>query len=220
MKKFLSLLILCVPLLLFSQEYLRKDSLIPKAAQDFYKPKSSERLPPDTLSSSDSARLPDTILEFGRENIGKSLPDFRSTSLNGESYSREILAGKVTFINFWFEHCPPCIAEFEALNDLYKRFKENKEFQFLSFTWEKKENALRVAQKYGLEYPIICLSPDSCRKLINNKYAGYPTNIITNKASKIQFFIIGGPKDSEEAEKVEQTIFIPKLEELLNNTKQ
>lgn len=39
--------------------------------------------------------------------------------------------GKVVFINFWATWCPPCIAEMPSIENLYKRFKDNKKVIFL-----------------------------------------------------------------------------------------
>lgn len=212
-------MVFCIPLILFSQEASQKNASIPKSVQDYLKHMKLSRHGVDTLSASDSAVIPDLVLEQGKENLGMPFPDFRAISLNGKTYSQELLKGKVTFINFWFEHCQPCIAEFQVLNNLYNKYKDNKDFEFISFTFEKPENAQRAAKKYRLEYPIICISPDSCRKLINNKYSGFPTNLITDREVKIQFFIIGGFSDPEVAKKGEKSIFIPKLEAILQSAR-
>ena len=70
-----------------------------------------------------------------KEAIGKPFPKF--VAANEESkISNDSLLGKVVLINFWFEDCHPCLAEFEGLNELAQTLKENKDFEFISFNCE------------------------------------------------------------------------------------
>src|SRR5437868_12101523 len=67
---------------------------------------------------------------------GHSFSSFNAYSETGKLYTKNDLIGKITFINFWFENCLPCISEMNPLNNLYQNFKDEKNFQFLSFTRE------------------------------------------------------------------------------------
>lgn len=134
-------------------------------------------------------------------------------AINGMIYTKDSLKNKTTFINFWFEACTPCIAEFDALNDLFNKYKDFKDFHFLSFTFETKENALRIAKKYKLEYPIICVEPAKIHKLIFN--LGFPTSIITDKKAEITFIICGGPSEKEYAKKRIETTYHTEIERQL-----
>jgi hypothetical protein len=49
---------------------------------------------------------------------GKYFEKFSNFSVDRKSYSDDSLKNKITIINFWFEACAPCIAEFDALNKL------------------------------------------------------------------------------------------------------
>jgi thiol-disulfide isomerase/thioredoxin len=68
--------------------------------------------------------------------IGKSFPQFTALS-DGQTVSNEAFRGKVVLINFWFENCLPCMAEMEALNALHHQLKDQNDFLFVSFTWDK-----------------------------------------------------------------------------------
>src|SRR5688572_18237831 len=108
MKSLFCLLIFIMPVSLFSQQP-GKETSIPKWAKEYYKiKKPSQRVIMDT-SLSDSSLIPDMVIALGSENIGKGFPAFNALSIQGENYSDEMLSGKVVFINFWFESCPPCI---------------------------------------------------------------------------------------------------------------
>ena len=58
----------------------------------------------------------DSIL---RSKIGTPFVDFNLIDLEMNEFTEKQLVGKVTLINFWFESCAPCVAEFADLNDLY-----------------------------------------------------------------------------------------------------
>ena len=102
----------------------------------------------------------------GYRNPELMFKNFSATTYNGIPYTTDSLKGKTTFVNFWYEGCLPCLAEFDALNDLYDLYKNNPLFQFLSFTSESKENALRVADKFKLKYPVICIEKDDIYNMI------------------------------------------------------
>jgi thiol-disulfide isomerase/thioredoxin len=215
MKKLVLILVVNLPLILFSQQS-QKDSFF-KAASDYIKLKRFEKSVLEKPEVEDDSTLIKHVLLLATDNYGKNVPDFKATSLTGQTYSAEMLVGKVTFINFWFENCAPCVAEFESLNELYKKFKDKEGFQFISFTFDKQEKALKAVQKYGLQYPVISISADSCRMLINHRRGGFPTNLITDRSGKIVFYINGGPPEPKDAQKWERKIFVPLLEELLYN---
>lgn len=130
---------------------------------------------------------------------GKILPRFIVKDKTGSLFSSEDLNSKITFINFWFETCAPCAAEFQALEKFYNRNRDRKNFQFISITYEADTVIERVQKQNVLTYPVYHLSIDSCRKVLVK--LGYPTNLIINKAGKIVYSITGGPIDPKIADK-------------------
>lgn len=135
--------------------------------------------------------------------------------MKGKNYVASDLNKKITLINFWFEACVPCLAEFEALNDLYEKYKCKNSFQFFSFTFESKENAERVVKERNLKFPILLISYDSSR--IMNFGQGYPLNIIVNKEGKVNLISPGGPTDPKMAKEKFNILFKPALDLLLQN---
>lgn len=169
-------------------------------------------------NAKDSAEIKlflDSLKQGGSYLLGKQMPDFNASSLDKYPYSKKSLNKKITLINFWFESCAPCIAEMDALNSLYNLFKKNKKFQFLSFTFEKKDDIKRFATKYKIKYPIIRLTEDSCNIL--NFRKGYPTTIITDATGKIIYFKAGGSPNPAEAKKSIETNIHPILKLKLKN---
>ena len=90
--------------------------------------------------------------------------------------SKEKLKRKVIFIHTWFAACQPCIAEFAELNELYKLFRSNKDFAFISFTFEDKKTIEEIKIKYNIKYNIYSIDKNLCRKI--NLSGGYPANIL------------------------------------------
>jgi thiol-disulfide isomerase/thioredoxin len=148
------------------------------------------------------------VTEFDATN--QYFKRFSFFSIDSNYYSDDSLKNKITIINFWFEACAPCIAEFDALNKLYDRFKSNKNFQFLSFTFEEKQEASKIADRSKLRYPIICVIRNAIYKLIFN--LGFPTTIITDKTGQIKFIKSGGQENEKAANKEVDSLYSKKIE--------
>ncbi len=90
--------------------------------------------------------------------------------------SKDTLSKKVIFIHTWFAACAPCIAEFGEINELYRRFGTNKDFIFISFTFDDEKTIAEIKKKYNIKYKIYSIDPTLCRKI--NFSSGYPANIL------------------------------------------
>jgi thiol-disulfide isomerase/thioredoxin len=139
--------------------------------------------------------------------------DFSGTTTAGKIFTQDSLKNKVTFINFWFEHCAPCIAEFDALNNLYNKYRNNPAFQFISVTYEKNEDIKRIARKYNMDYPVISMESDKIYQLIFN--LGFPTSIIVDQSGKISFIISGGFVEKERIQQAFDKIFSKQIDRVL-----
>jgi thiol-disulfide isomerase/thioredoxin len=70
-----------------------------------------------TAQKRDTATLPtDTV-------VGKQLPTFEVTLLDGSKRSIEDFIGKPLMVNFWGINCPPCKAELPELVKFYDKYK-------------------------------------------------------------------------------------------------
>lgn len=136
---------------------------------------------------------------FGNRLKDKIIQDFVIKNEDGKLFTNENLRSKITVINFWFEACAPCVAEFQALEKFYNKNKSREGFQFISITYEQDSVIERVQKKYNFTYPVYHLCYDSCQKLILR--SGFPTNLIVNKNLKIVFSTSGGPINPDVADK-------------------
>ena len=56
--------------------------------------------------------------------VGKPVPDFTATDLNGNPISLQEYRGKVILLDFWAVWCGPCIAEMPNVKRVYERYKD------------------------------------------------------------------------------------------------
>src|SRR6186713_1068544 len=70
----------------------------------------------DTLSKLEKAGIefPQTNLYALESFVGCNFPDFKAKTISGDSISLNKLKGKIVVVNFWFDGCPPCIAEMRS----------------------------------------------------------------------------------------------------------
>jgi len=138
--------------------------------------------------------------------IGLQYPEFSFTTGKGKTFSNADLEGKISYINLWFEACPPCIAELNALNSLYLKYRSDKHFVFISFTFEPPERVKVLKKKYHLLYPVISISKEESYRL--NQNFGFPVNIILDKKGVIQYLNCGGETNKEKVKQYfQQTVY-------------
>ena len=152
------------------------------------------------ILSQDNKKTDKTVMEIfqrldsiKRCAIGKDFCEFESVTLNGEVISKKDLIGKITFVDLWFATCSTCIAEMGNLIELYDNLKDDKNFQFLSFTVDAFETANKAVEKYNIPFIVCPVSHEEAYRM--NFNTGFPTKIIIDKEGKIVFFQNSGSKD-------------------------
>ena len=144
--------------------------------------------------------------------IGHPYTEFKITSKNG-SIDNQSLKGKVVLINFWFEGCHPCMLEMEAINELFKKLKSNKDFVFISLTWDNQEAIKRVKEKYALSFEVFSISGKECQRL--NFSSGYPTSIVLDKTGTVKYWHAGGSLKKDEADAFIMMTLLSEIQSLL-----
>jgi cytochrome c biogenesis protein CcmG, thiol:disulfide interchange protein DsbE len=144
----------------------------------------------------------------GTKYIGQQFSAFKFESF-GKRISSADLKGKIVFINFWFEGCPPCRAEMEGFNKMYDKLKDNKDFIFLSISFDSESEITRFKYENKIEYNIFHIDRSECYRLNFNK--GFPTSFILDKTGRIKYCKIGGVTDSKKATKMVMEEIYPKI---------
>ncbi len=80
--------------------------------------------------------------EPAMELIGKVVPDFSATDLDGNPISLEQYRGKVVLLDFWAVWCAPCIAEMPKIKKVYDTYK-NEGFDIIGISLDFDKKRLR-----------------------------------------------------------------------------
>lgn len=74
--------------------------------------------------------------------IGKTVPDFSATDLEGNPISLAQYRGKVVLLDFWAVWCGPCIAEMPTVKAVYNNYKDEG-FDIIGISLDTDEDRLR-----------------------------------------------------------------------------
>ena len=74
--------------------------------------------------------------------VGKPVPDFTATDLDGNPISLQDYRGKVVLLDFWAVWCGPCIAEMPNIKRVYNRYKDEG-FDIIGISLDTDEKRLR-----------------------------------------------------------------------------
>jgi len=116
--------------------------------------------------------------------LGNPFPDFQFAD-RMDSVDNDCLKGKIVFVNFWFAACAPCVAEFDALNEMYDELKTVKNFEFISFTFDTRGQIEKTRAKYNIQYKVFSIPKPECYRLNNNN--GFPTSMIIDPSGIIKY---------------------------------
>jgi len=120
--------------------------------------------------------------------VGKKATDFEVTAIDGTTYTLSELKGKTVVLNFWFVECKPCVMEIPELNELVKKYKNNKDIIFLGLATNRKEQLETFLKKQAFGYNIV---PETRNVAATYGVSGYPTHIVIGKNGKITFVATG-----------------------------
>jgi thiol-disulfide isomerase/thioredoxin len=73
--------------------------------------------------------------------LGSHIGDFRFTTLDGQTVTRESLAGKVVVVDFWATWCVPCLQVLPQLQKVYDRFKDDSRIEFVAVSIDRPEGS-------------------------------------------------------------------------------
>lgn len=91
-----------------------------------------------------------TLSNFGVA-VGDSFPIDSLVDLEGKAITADKLHGKAVLINFYTQHCPPCIREVPKLNQV---MLNRKDINVLAITPDSRDKAVAYVKQYGLNWPV------------------------------------------------------------------
>lgn len=110
------------------------------------------------------------------------------TDINGTKYDLRELTGKVLVFNFWFINCPPCKKEIPELNQMYAKYKDNKDVVFLAIALDEKYEIKDFIKTSPFFYPIIADGRYYAQKY---SVSSYPTHLVVGKDGLVKFHTTG-----------------------------
>lgn len=73
---------------------------------------------------------------------------------NNNQFNLDEVKNKVVVINFWATWCPPCIAEMDSMEKLYKTYAENNQVVFLFVTSDPLDKTNSFKEKHNYTFPV------------------------------------------------------------------
>ena len=149
-----------------------------------------------------------TAWDYKKEKTKERFPKF-SCTIDSVLYNNETLKGKVTFISFWFAACAPCVAEIDALNEIYFKQKSNTTLNFLSICVDNSEEINFFVEKYKIKYPVLYMPKSDVQKM--SFVRGYPTSIILDKDGIVIYKRGAGSSFKKEATRIIKKEIYPQI---------
>jgi thiol-disulfide isomerase/thioredoxin len=99
------------------------------------------------------------------KNIGKKFPVFTIKLSDSTSFSNKDFIDKIVFVNFWNDHCSPCLAEMDGLNMLYRELSMHSDFLLVSFSNDPDSVIKKSIIKNEIQFKVFKLSNETFSKL-------------------------------------------------------
>lgn len=115
--------------------------------------------------------------------VGQQLPTTELTDLNGVTYTKNSMRGKIVVLKFWYTSCVACIDEFPQINALVEKYKQDQAILFISLAMNDAKTLRTFIKGRQIEFAVI---PAKKSYLIDTlKVAQYPTHFIIGKEGNI-----------------------------------
>lgn len=150
-----------------------------------------------------------------KTNIGKTYFNYIIHTSKTDSISSKALDGKITFINFWFEACKPCMAELDAMIELYNEFKDSSKFQMITFTTDHDTLIQKNLKKYHIPFKVYNMSWPDCE--VMNFGQGFPCSILLDEHKRVINIASGGPTDKAKAREHLRSEFVEMIKKKLSH---
>ena len=141
--------------------------------------------------------------------------DFTAMDKDGKTVKLSDFNGKKVYINMWASWCGPCMREIPELEKVYQKYKNNKDFVFLSITSpndaefknqspqdKSKDVILKKAKELGATYPVLFDVND--RFIINYAIRSFPTHILINSDGTFETRIAGSVNEETLTKELEK----------------
>lgn len=164
----------------------------------YYKLAKIENGSPISIGNTSAAQAEDEMRNY--RLVEQEYPDFEYTDINGNTYSKAELKGKVIVFKFWFIYCIPCVKEIPEMNKLVEEYADENVI-FLSLAWDEEDELRKFLSDREYNYKAISKTQDYISDTV--KVKRYPTHMIVNENR----MIINVVNDTEHLRKRLEDIF-------------
>ncbi|MCH7904018.1 MAG: TlpA family protein disulfide reductase [Armatimonadetes bacterium] len=133
--------------------------------------------------------------------VGKKIPEWTMTSIDGEEFSSKDLKGRVVLVDFWASWCPPCRTASPFMQELHERYGDQGLVVIGANTGEDAEGVAATAYRdeHGYSYVI---THDNQKLVDEWGVEGLPTFVFIDRDGKIDTVEVGfGPPSKKQFEK-------------------
>ena len=180
----------------FSAEWSDKYVVVLKALPAGYNVDASYKFTTEKLSLSLKASLLSASAVTKPLKLGAVAADMTITTADGKSYtiSELLKSKKAVVLNFWYEGCQPCKAEFPYMEEAYKQYSDK--LEILAVNTYDGDDASVAAYKanLGLSFPMA--KADGKFATVFNVSA-YPTTVVIDRYGTIGFLHTGTVPSTE-----------------------
>jgi thiol-disulfide isomerase/thioredoxin len=158
------------------------------------------------LISLSAAKLPDPLTKaeiFARTlklAIGKPLPDFAVTRLNGAASSarKQFKPGRQTLINIWATWCIPCAKEMPELEKIRSQLStRNIDIVGLNVDTEKNVNIRKYVSEKRVTYPILIGGVPAIEQIYATDELTVPLSILVDAKGIVRDLIPGWSAETQ-----------------------
>jgi len=141
---------------------------------------------------------------FSLHAQGRKLPDVNVKTPEGQTVKVQDLApaGKITVFSFWATWCKPCVAELDAIKDLYPEWQEKYNVEFVAVSVDDARTTARVktfVANKGWDFKIVTDTSKEFQLAMN--VPNPPLTIVVNQKGEIVYDHLGyNPGDELELE--------------------
>ena len=120
-------------------------------------------------------------------------PDFELKTPTGETIKLSDMRGQAVLVNLWATWCPPCRAEMESIEKVYREYKD-REFAVLAVNMTYQDDPLAIlpfVNQQHLTFPILL---DETGEMANAyQLRSLPSSYFIQRDGIISEVVIGGP---------------------------
>ncbi len=86
--------------------------------------------------------------------VGRTVPDFTLTGVDGTRYKLSEMKGKYVFLDFWASWCPPCVKEMPNIKALHEAMKDRADFVLIGVNLDSETKDFKTfVEKNKIAWP-------------------------------------------------------------------